>query len=280
MARILIVGCGYVGTPLGLRLVEQGHEVFGLRREVADLPPEIQPIEGDVSGLDGFRGLPPDLEFIVYMVAAKARNQEAYRSAYLDGLGKLLQVLGDEGQKPERIFFTSSTSVYGQSRGEWVDEASPTHPPSFPGSIMVATESVLQASRYPSTILRLGGIYGPGRMGFVAGLREGRSFPAPPGPLYTNRIHRDDAVGALTHLLSLESPESKYVGVDGDPADRAVVLRWIADRLDVQVVTEPVAESSRGAGHRCRNDLLLQSGYRLEYPTFREGYGALIDAEE
>ena len=274
------MGCGYVGTPLGLLLAEQGHEVFGLRREVSSLPPEIHPVVGDVSLLDGFRGLPPDLEFIFYTVAAKARDQDSYRKVYLDGLGRVLQVLGDEGQVPERMFFTSSTSVFGQTRGEWVDESSATHPPSFPGSIMVTTESLLQSSRHPSTVLRLGGIYGPGRMGFVAGLREGRCFPLPPGPNYTNRIHRDDAVGSLAHLLSLESPEPTYLGVDGDPADRADVLAWIADRLSVDVLTEEVEEPARGEGHRCRNDLLCQSGYTFEYPTFREGYGALIEAGE
>jgi len=280
MARILIVGCGYVGTPLGQRLAEQGHEVFGLRREVSGLPPEIHPIAGDVTVLDGFRRLPADMEFIFYMAAAKVRDRDTYRNVYLDGLGRLLQVLGDEGQSPQRIFFTSSTSVYGQSRGEWVDEASPTHPPSFPGTIMVTTESVLQASRFPSTVVRLGGIYGPGRMGFVAGLREGRRFPQPPCPYYTNRIHRDDAAGALAHLLSLESPAPTYLGVDGDPADRAEVLEWVADRLAVKVLTESVEESARGLGHRCRNDRLCQSGYRFQHPTFREGYGALIDAGE
>ncbi|MEE3325912.1 MAG: SDR family oxidoreductase [Myxococcota bacterium] len=280
MARIFIVGCGYIGEPLGVHLAQQGHEVFGLRREASSLAEEIHPVPGDVSVPDGYRGLPGSVDYIFYMVGAKVRDEDTYRDVYLDGLGRLLQVLGDEGQTPKRIFFTSSTSVYGQTRGEWVDESSPTYPPTFSGSIMAATESVLQASPHPSTVLRLGGIYGPGRQGFVSGLRAGRVFSLPPGVNYTNRIHRDDAVGALAHLLSLESPENLYVGVDDDPADRGEVLHWLADRLLVDVLSEESEVSQRGAGRRCRNDRLRASGYSFLYPSFREGYSALIEDGE
>ena len=280
MSRIFIVGCGYIGEPLGVRLAQQGHEVFGLRREASSLPPEINPVPGDVSTPDGYRGLPSAVDYIFYMVGAKVRDEDTYREVYLDGLGRLLQVLGDEGQSPKRIFFVSSTSVYGQSRGEWVDESSPTHPPTFSGSIMATTESVLQASDHPSTVLRLGGIYGPGRQGFVSGLRTGRVFSLPPGVNYTNRIHRDDAAGALAHLMAMEAPENLYVGVDDDPADRAEVLHWLADRLSVDVLTEESEASYRGSGRRCRNDRLRATGYQFQYPTFREGYGALIEDGE
>lgn len=280
MARIFIVGCGYVGEPLGVQLAQQGHEVFGFRREVSSLPDEIRPVSGDVSLADGYRGLPASVDYIFYMVGAKVRDEDTYRDVYLDGLGRLLQVLGDEGQSPKRIFFTSSTSVYGQTRGEWVDEASPTYPPTFSGSIMATTESLLQSSPHPSTVLRLGGIYGPGRHSFVSGLRSGRVFPLPPGVNYTNRIHRDDAVGALAHLMSLDSPEDLYVGVDDEPADRIEVLQWLAGRLSVEALTEEAEVSQRGSGRRCRNDRLRASGYRFRYPSFREGYSALIEAGE
>ena len=265
---------------MGLRLAELGHEVFGLRRDVSKLPLEINPVQGDVSGLDGFRGVPSGVDYVFYAVGAKSRDEDTYRNVYMDGLGRLLQVLGDEGQSPKRIFFTSSTSVYGQSRGEWVDESSPTHPPTFSGSIMVATESLLQSSSYPSTVLRLGGIYGPGRKGFVSGLRAQKVFPLPPGQNYTNRIHRDDAVGALMHLLAMDSPEDLYVGVDNEAADRIDVLQWLAHRLSVEPLTEVSEASHKGSGRRCQNDRLRSTGYEFIYPTFREGYGALIDAGE
>ena len=145
---------------------------------------------------------------------------------------------------------------------------------------MVATESLLQSHRHASTVLRLGGIYGPGRMRFVSGLREGQRFSLPLGPNYSNRIHRDDAVSALLHLLSLADPQNTYLGVDGAPADRLVVLRWIADRLGVELLTDEVEPSVRGAGHRCRNQLLRSSGYVFAYPSFKEGYGSLIDSAD
>lgn len=278
MANVLIVGCGYVGEALGLRLVEQGDRVFAMKRTPAGLPDAFVPLRADVTRHDGIGALPARLDHVVYAVGAKARDEAAYRAAYLDGLGNVLRVLGDEGQRPARIVFTSSTSVYGQRRGEWVDEESPTHPRGFAGEIMLAAERLLHGSRHPSTVVRLGGIYGPGRTSLVQRVESGRPIPVGDAPHYTNRIHRDDAAGAVAHLLGLADPAPTYVGVDDEPADLADVLRWIAGRMG-RVLPETRDEEeapSRGGSKRCRNALLRASGYELERPTYREGYADLI----
>jgi nucleoside-diphosphate-sugar epimerase len=282
MARALIVGCGYVGGALGTRLLAQGHEVFGLRRNPSALPPGVIGLAGDVGEVEGVGALPEALDWVVYAVGAKQRDEASYRTAYLDGLGRVIRALIEEGQNPSRVLFTSSTSVYGQMRGEWVDESSPTHPRSFAGEIMLSAERLLHGSQFSSTVLRLGGIYGPGRTRLIDRVRGGEAMAVADAPAYTNRIHRDDAAKAIAHLLALPEPGATYVGVDEDPADAAEVRRWIAERLGVALVEAPSSESlsvGRPVGsRRCRSAALLATGFRFDYPTFREGYATLMEA--
>jgi nucleoside-diphosphate-sugar epimerase len=279
MARGLIVGCGYVGGALATRLLAQGHEVFGLRRNPSALPPGVIGLAGDVTEAEGLGALPEALDWVVYAVGAKRRDEAAYRAAYLDGLGRVIRALIEEGQNPSRVLFTSSTSVYGQMRGEWVDESSPTHPRSFAGEMMLSAERLLHGSEFPSTVLRLGGIYGPGRTRLIDRVRAGEpiAVPAADAPAYTNRIHRDDAAKAVAHLLALPEPDATYVGVDEDPAKAGDVRRWIAERLGVALVETTSSESLPVGSRRCRSAALLATGFRFDYPTFREGYASLMD---
>jgi nucleoside-diphosphate-sugar epimerase len=130
----------------------------------------------------------------------------------------------------------------------------------------------------PAVVLRLGGIYGPGRDRLIREVAEGRAL-RPAEPLFTHRIHRDDAAGAIAHLLALERPEPVYLGVDSEPADLGAVYAWISARLGLP---EPAIAPIPGEGRlargskRCSNARLVASGYRFAYPTFREGYGELI----
>lgn len=280
MANVLIVGCGYVGEALGLRLVAAGHRVFAMRREPAGLPDRLVGIAADVTRPSGIGALPADLDHVVYAVAAKSRDEEIYRATYLDGLANVLRALGDEGQRPKRMIFVSSTSVYGQSRGEWVDEESPTHPRGFPGEIMLTAERLLHGSPHPSIALRLGGIYGPGRTSLVDRVEAGTPIPLRAAPQFTNRIHRDDAAGAIAHLLAVDDPAPTYIGVDDAPAELTEVMRWLARRLDRRLPEDPEAPAPRTGSKRCRNALLKASGYAFAWPSYREGYGELIAARQ
>jgi len=279
MARILIVGCGYVGGALAEGLVSQDHEVFGLRRDPTGLPAGVVGLAGDVSEPGGLGALPDGLDSVVYAVGAKQREEAAYRRAYLDGLGHVIRALVDEGQNPSRFVFTSSTSVYGQARGEWVDESSPTHPRGFPGEIMLSAERILRGSRFPSTVLRLGGIYGPGRTRLIDRVRAGAPAERSEAPSFTNRIHRDDAAGAIAHILDLADPEPTYLGVDREPADSGEILDWIAEQIGVErrpLSEESPASEAPASGRRCSSQALADSGYRFLYPSYREGYGGLM----
>lgn len=274
--RALLAGCGYVGSALGAKLATAGNTVWGLSRQPVDLPPGVQPIAADLTDPGSLQSLPKELDFVVYTAAAAASTEEAYIGAYVRGLDNLLMAL--VGQDIRRILFTSSTAVYGQADGEWIDESSPTEPAHFSGQRLLEAESLLQASPFPSIVLRLGGIYGPGRTRLVRQVQSGEAR-RPAGPNFTNRIHRDDCAGALAHLLALENPEPVYLGVDHEPADFGDVMTWLAAELRVPAppVEEAPSEGRRArANKRCRNELLTASGYRFRYPTFREGYRELV----
>lgn len=279
MRRVLIAGCGYVGTALGRMLAADGGEVFGLRRSPGKLPDGIEPVLADLTDPSSLDALPTDLDAIAVTVSADGRTEAAYRAAYVDSLRNLLDLLAAQGQTPARIVFTSSTGVYRQSGGEEVDETSPTQPASSTGRILLEAEQTLLAAPFPAVVLRLAGIYGPGRTRLIDRVRDGSARCVEGAPVWTNRIHRDDCAGALRHLLTLEDPEPVYLGVDDDTADRCEVLRWLADRIGVAPPPTVAAEEagrSRGGSKRCSNDRLTGSGYRLRYPSYRDGYAEML----
>jgi nucleoside-diphosphate-sugar epimerase len=279
MSNVLIAGCGYVGSALARARAERGDRVFGLRRHPVDLPPGVVPVTADLTEPRTLADLPPGLDAVVYAAAPAGRDDAFYRTIYVDGLRNLLAALAAQGQKPRRVIFVSSTAVYGQTRGEWVDEASPTEPAHFSGRRLLEAEAVLRASGMPGIALRLGGIYGPRRTRLVDEVRQGRAALARGGPHYTNRIHRDDCVGALDHLIDLADPAGCYLGVDSDPEDEAVVMNWLADAIGANVPRLAGADQRRvrrSGSKRCRNALLLASGYAFRYPSYRDGYAALI----
>jgi nucleoside-diphosphate-sugar epimerase len=269
-------------------LVDDGHQVFALKRNPKNLPDGLQPIRADLTLPETLVQLPNGIDYVFYTAGATARagraDERSYRESYLDGMGRLLSTLSELGEQPKRMFFTSSTSVYDQRRGEWVDEDSHTAPSSFRGDMMLMTERLMLADPIPSTVVRFGGIYGPGRDRLARGVLNGEIGVDPGEPHFTNRIHRDDAAGCLRHLMSHSVDDIDlddiYLGVDHEAAEETVVLRWLADRLAVKLPEPDAGDSQakvrRTGSKRCRNQRLTTTGYRFVYPTFREGYEMVI----
>ena len=284
MAQVVIAGCGYVGNALARILMKEDHEVFGIRRDVARVEPGVKGIAGDVANPKSLGPAPARVEYAVFAVGADESTEKAYRTAYLDGLAGFLEWLADEGQRPKRIVMTSSTSVYGQRRGEPIDEESPTHPTQFRGETLLASERLLASSGFSSVVVRLGGIYGPGRTSLIDRALAGK-LKRREEAHFTNRIHRDDAAGLIRHLLFHEAPAPLYLGVDDESSDEATVFEWLAAEVGVALAetpetdsAEPVAPRRAVGSKRCSNRLARESGYRFRYPTFRDGYAELIQA--
>ena len=280
MARILIAGCGYVGSALAARLVEDSHQVWGLRRRPGVIAGGVERIEADLAVPGTLRDLPGGLDYVVYTAGPSGRDDALYRTAYVEGPMRLLEALERQAQNPRRMLFVSSTSVYGQSNGDWVDEGSPTEPEQHTGRRLLEGEEVLRSGPFPSTVVRFAGIYGPRRTRLLDRVRSGRAIYVPGAPRYTNRIHRDDCAGVLRHLLSQEEPLDLYIGVDDEPAPEDTVLSWVAGALGAPAPrpawAEEVKELARSTNKRCRNQRLVESGYSFRYPTYREGYTELI----
>lgn len=274
--RVLIAGCGYVGCAFGALLASDGHTVFGLRRNPTSLPDSIRPVMADLSSTIAPGTLPEELDYVFYTASAGGSEDAAYRSAYVDGPRNLLEALSDQRASVRRMFFTSSTGVYAQTNGEWVDETSPTEPDTHTGRRLLEGERVVTEGLFPATVVRLAGIYGPGR---TRSVRRMLDTPVDDGPpVYTNRIHRDDCAGVLRHLMLLPDPAALYLATDYEPADRRTVAEWLSARLG-----RPFPESSssgarrRCTNKRCSNTRLVASGYEFQYPTFREGFTGLLD---
>lgn len=289
MGRALIVGCGFVGSALGRQLSAGGWDVWGVRRDPSSLPAEIEGVAADVFDprtLTGSVLVDPDV--VVYAVSADRRSEEAYRAAYVDGVRSLMGVLLEGGHLPDRLLFVSSTAVYGDHAGEWVDETTATAPGSFRGRILLEGEDLARSgggTGVPGTVVRLGGIYGPGRDRLLNRIRGGEALCPPDGPYYTNRIHRDDAAGILAHLAqpNRTGVRDVYLGVDRDPAPYCEVIRWIADRMAAPtpgIGDDGTLERRRRTNKRCSSDRIVAGGYAFRYPSYRDGYGALLDGED
>ncbi|WP_432697012.1 SDR family oxidoreductase [Marinobacterium sp. YM272] len=275
--RVLIAGCGDVGSALGLNLAAEGAEVYGLRRTINQLPGAIQPLAGDLSSADGLPDLPA-CDYLVYSAAAKSRDPEVYRSVYVDGLRRVLNALP---KPPRHLLLTGSTGVYAQKQHEWIDEFSATEPDSPTGRILLESEHLALSSGLPASVVRFSGIYGPGRTHLLNQVRAG--IQAPEAPIhYSNRIHRDDCVGILAHLLRMARSGKPlapiYLASDDAPTPISEVMGWLAKQIGVQInERRPVR---RGGSKRCRNLRMKATGYPLLYPDFRAGFSELLSSED
>lgn len=257
--------------------------MWGLRRSPEALPDGITPVLADVEDPGSLGAVPSGLDALVYAVSPRARDASAYHAAYVDGFRNVRDAVRARSPDLRRVVLVGSTGVYGYDDGRWVDEDTPPQPTGATARALLEAEAVAVESAPEGVVLRLGGIYGPGRTRMIRRVLEGRAG-CPPPDRYGNRIHRDDAAGALAHLLDLESPRSLYLGVDRDPAPLRKVYRWIAGRGGVDDPCGGVSEGEvqeaagrRGTNKRCRGDRLVEAGYTFRYPTFREGQGPLID---
>lgn len=278
---VLIAGCGDLGTEVGLRFARLGHTVVGLRRNTSVLPADITGQSIDLSIEKPV--IPSDTEFVVVAISADSPTIDAYRAAYLDGLRNLLDALDHARITPRRVLLVSSTAVYDVNDGSWVDEQTPANPKPGTDSIVLDTERMLHSRIPTATVLRLSGIYGPGRERLIDQVRGARAILSADSR-HTNRIHRDDAAAAIVHLLVRDDEAAPlYLGVDSAPVPGNEVLTFLAAELGLAEPTlAPVSgrvttrESQRGGDKLLRNQLLRDTGFTFTYPTYREGYRALL----
>ena len=289
--RVVVVGCGYVGLELGRQLVESGHEVTGVRRSDEGLAAvrsaRFDAARGDVTHPGSLESL-PDTDAVVLAASTGGRGADAAREVYVEGLSNVLAEYGSRDDPPERLIYTSSTGVYGDYDGDWVDEGTPLEPTTEKTAVLVEAERVALESAtewgIDGTVARFAGLYGPERY------RLERYLEGPVTAGYLNMVHRTDAAGAVAHLLETDRARGEVVlVVDDEPADKWTFADWLADECGVPRPEKRTTEERIAAGDlsaaaerrirtskRCCNAKLRDLGYRLTYPTYREGYRAAI----
>jgi nucleoside-diphosphate-sugar epimerase len=292
--RVLIVGCGYVGFPLAVELRRRGHAVSGLRRSAAAAAEleraGITPLLADITQPDSLAKLPRDFDWVVNCSASGGGGADDYRNVYLEGNRHLLAWLA--GARLNKFAYTSSTSVYAQNDGTVVTENSPTEPDVATAKILVETEKLLldaaNGSRgrsphqnFPAVILRVAGIYGPGRGHAFKQFLRGEAKIEGDGARWLNMIHRDDVIGSIIAALENGKPGEIYNAADNEPVSRRNFFEWLAAELKQPPPPEISGDSTqrkRGVTNKRVSNAKLRAELNCEflYPDFRAGYAAEI----
>jgi len=283
----LIIGCGYLGMRLAAWLAGQGHRVYGVRRQIRDPEPfqaaGVEPLAIDITRPEQLERIPDTIRWVVNSVSSSRGDAEVYRRVYLDASRTLIRQLG---RLPiERYLQVSSTSVYGQTDGSWIEEDDSRHPSSATANILVLTEdSLLDAwrrERFPALLARASGIYGPGRgYLFQRFLRDEARLDGD-GSRFLNMVHVDDLARAIAHLLRHGKPGAAYNVTDNRPVSQYEFLAWLAARLGKplppsgpQRTGKRARTNKRVSNRRLRRELKFE----FRYPTWREGYESAVQA--
>ena len=255
MPRVLIAGCGYVGTATADLFRSNGWEVEGWTRAKVDISNRAA-VEEAAAAFD----------LVIHCASSGGGGPEAYRRVYLEGARNLLDKL-----RPRKFIFTSSTSVYAQTNGEWVDEESAAEPAHETGRILREAEEFVRQNG--GTVARLAGIYGPGRSALLRKFLSGEARIDGEGERFLNQAHRDDIAAAILLLARLPN-ESIVNVVDDEPLSQRAAYAWLAAKLGrpLPPSAETPAARKRGASNkRVRNAKLRALGWTPRFSTFASG---------
>ncbi|MFB6172384.1 MAG: SDR family oxidoreductase [Haloarculaceae archaeon] len=287
--RVAILGCGYVGLELARQLAP-GHEVVGVRRSGLDAVEATgaTAVAADVTDPDALAAV-PDVDALVFAASSGGRGADAARTVFVEGLRTAVETFAARARPPERLIYTSSTGVYGDHGGDWVDETTPLDPTTEKTRVLAEAERVAREEApdhgIRGTVARFAGLYGPDRY------RLERYLTGPVTEGYLNMVHRDDAAGAVRFLLERDATEPVVLVVDDEPVHKWTFADWLADECGVprppkrtkaaRLAADDLSAAARRrvlTSKRCSNDLLRDLGYGFAYPTYREGYRDAVDA--
>ncbi len=280
--RVLVAGCGWLGQAIAAALGARGDRVTGVRRDPARAAAlsglGITPLAADLSDPEALSRLPDDVEAVVACQSAGADGPEPYRDAYVRANQTLLSFAR---RAPLRAFvYTGSTGVFGQRDGGDVDEGTPPRPRGAAAEVLIEAERLVlgAAPEVPARLVRLSGLYGPGRTGLLERVRTGVLALGPSDGPWMNFCHRDDAVRAVLAALDRGRAGAVYHGSDARPARRREVVEWVAGRLGVRPARrEEGGGADGGPDRRVLSDRTREElGFDLSYPSFREGFEELL----
>jgi len=283
--RVAVLGAGYVGLALCRRLTD-AHDVVGVRRSNLDAvrATGARAVRADITDPDALDAV-PEVDALVFVASSGGRGAEAARRVYVEGLKTVIASFRERANPPERLVYTSSTGVYGDHGGDWVDETTPVEPTTEKTRVLLDAERVATGVPMDTTVVRFAGLYGPGRY------RLERYLEGPVTAGYLNMLHRDDAAGVLAFVLRERSRTDLLLAVDDDPVEKHAFADWLADACGVARPAKrskaerlaagelsPAARRRLLTSKRCSNARLRGLGYEFAYPTYRTGYRAAVEA--
>jgi nucleoside-diphosphate-sugar epimerase len=280
--KVLVAGCGWLGRSVVRALVARGDRPIALRRDPASAGrlEEIGavPLVADLSRPEAVEQLPGDVDAVVACLAPTgARGAEAYERTYIGAVRTLLDAYAPRGLRS--FVYTSSTGVFGQTDGRQVDEHTPPQPASETAHVLVRAErqvlTRLGGHALPASVVRLSGLYGPGRFGVIDRVRSGRLALGPGDGAWMNFCHRTDATRAVVAALDRGRAGEIYHASDACPVRRRDLIRWVAEQFGFDPSRSDAGEGGSGGANR-RVDASWSRerlGIDLAYPSFREGLG-------
>ncbi|MGX5913446.1 sugar nucleotide-binding protein [Aliidiomarina sp. Khilg15.8] len=275
----LLMGAGDLAHHLAPELKEQGFAVIGARRSPSKAKGTFDVVAANAARVEDWRALLKQQPALIVLTLTPTEFSDAgYEAGYVKPVESFVTALNEQPADYQPLtLFVSSTSVYGERDGAWVDETTTTVPDTFSGERLLQAEELIKAQGRHSVCVRFSGIYGPGREGMIARLLNGDTRIT---PAWTNRIHVEDCAGVLAHLVKMYEADKPlqrvYLASDNEPVLQKEFVDWLAKRLHIDTATLPTSEfvGMRGS-KRCNNKRLRDSGYKFKYPTYREGYAHL-----
>lgn len=273
--QIVQIGCGDLGQLIAEATLAHGHRLTVVRKSPRAVPAGAQLLQADVLSAHSLAPLQAVTADILLVCLAPVAGQ-SYQQTYVEGLRNVLQQVNRQALK--HVFFISSTGVYGQQQGEWVDDETPAQPSEPSGQVLLAAEQCLQDLPCGHTALRLSGIYGPQRLYLLRLLQQPERWPTVTN--WTNRIHEHDVVTTVMHLYDCVAhgqPLPQHLIVtDGAPTPQHTVLQWLAAARSV--AAPPTPPETPATGKRIRNLGLQRLGIPLQYVDYQSGYQAIVSA--
>jgi nucleoside-diphosphate-sugar epimerase len=293
--RYAVLGCGYVGLELCRQLLDEGGadvEVTGVRRSDEGVEAVestgARAVQADVTDPDSLAAV-PDVDVLVFAASSGGRGADAAREVFVEGLETAIEQFAARDEPPGRLVYTSSTGVYGDHDGDWVDEETPLDPTTEKTRVLADAERIARertAERgIDGTVVRFAGLYGPDRY------RLERYLEGPVTAGYLNMLHRDDAAGVLRFVAETSPEPDTLLAVDDEPVEKWTFADWLADECGVarpekrtkeeRLDADDLSEAARRrilTSKRCSNDRLHELDYEFRFPTYREGYRAAIEA--
>jgi nucleoside-diphosphate-sugar epimerase len=288
----LILGCGYLGLRVAREWIAASDVVHAVSRSVEradELAREgLRPIVADVANAESIAGRLPEAETVLYAIGYDAKAGKSRQAVQLEGLKSVLDALSiiaaERRATLGRFIYISTTGVYAQTDGQWVDEESECRPKREAAVMALTAEELVRrhAIAPHSFVLRLAGIYGPGRIPHCGDLSAGRPIAASPDD-FVNLIHVDDAASAILAVEENGAPPTTYLVSDGHPVRRGDFMAEYARLVGAPAprfgVPSPdvLAASRSGSNKRISNARIRSElGFSPRYPSFREGLAAIM----